>query len=242
MSSTRRFWDEARAEHTAEGWAVMLDGRPMRLPGGAALRLESRALAEALAAEWAAAGQGARGGTFGPDDVPLTRIAGTMIERVAPDRAATIAALAAYAEHDLLCYRAAPFPDPLMPARQAEQWDPWVTWARTTHGLPLTCTQGVMPLPRAPDLVARAAAVLAPCSNAVLAGLGVAVPVSGSFVLGLALALGAIDAERTVALATLDEESQLSVWGEDPEQRARLAALASDIADAARFMLLAASV
>jgi len=236
---TKRFWDTAQAQATADGWIVALDGRSMRLPGGTPLLVQSAELADALAAEWAAAG-GARGNVFGPADLPLTRITGTMIERVGPQRDHVLDTLAAYAESDLLSYRAAPYPDPLMPAKQAAQWDPWAEWVSVQYGLDLPRTQGVMPLPRAPELVRAARDLLAARSDAVLAALGVAIPALGSFVLGLALADGALDAAQAVRVATVDEESQLAVWGEDAEQRARLAMLASDVADAARFMSLAA--
>ena len=39
-------------------------------------------------------------------DTPLTRLAGTAQQRIAPDPAPTIDAIARYAESDLLCYRA----------------------------------------------------------------------------------------------------------------------------------------
>ena len=101
----KRFWDNATLVHENGFYAIRLDGRPMRLPGGPLLSLESRALAQAIAAEWQAAGS-AKNGTLSAEDVPLTRIAGTAQERIAPDPAPTIAALASYAGHDLLCYRA----------------------------------------------------------------------------------------------------------------------------------------
>ena len=39
-------------------------------------------------------------------DTPLTRLAGTALERIAPDPAPTVDAIARYGETDLLCYRA----------------------------------------------------------------------------------------------------------------------------------------
>ncbi|HEY5299149.1 MAG TPA: ATP12 family protein, partial [Acetobacteraceae bacterium] len=76
----KRFWIEASAEPTPEGFAILLDGRPMRLPGGAALRVGPEALARAVAAEWQAAGA-----EMSFNDTPLTRLAGTAQERIAPD-------------------------------------------------------------------------------------------------------------------------------------------------------------
>ena len=109
----------------------------MRLPGGAVLRVDNAALAEAIAAEWQAAG-GAQGRRDDADDVPLTRLAGTAQERIAPDPAATADALAKYAETDLLCYRAE-HPPPLV-AHQARNGSPGSTGSSATHGARLVPT------------------------------------------------------------------------------------------------------
>src|SRR5271157_3927824 len=118
----KRFWDTASVAPAGHGFAVLLDGRPMQLPGGPELRIRPRRLAEAIAAEWQAAG-GTKGGEMSFADTPLTRLAGTAQQRVAPDPAPTIDAIARYAESDLLCYRAET-PDELV-ARQAREWQPW---------------------------------------------------------------------------------------------------------------------
>ena len=105
----KRFWDTAAAvpDPVANpgGYRVVLDGKPVRLPGGGPLLVRPRTLAEAIAAEWAAAG-GAKGGEMTPADIPLTRLAGTAQERIAPNPAPMVEGLAKYAETDLLCYRA----------------------------------------------------------------------------------------------------------------------------------------
>lgn len=121
----KRFWDEARVEPAVGGLAVLLDGRPVRLPGGGALRVEGHALAQALAAEWQAAG-GAKGRDFRPEDIPLTRLVGTAQEKVAPDPAPMVEGIAQYAASDLLCYRSE---DPRLAAIEALEWDPWLEWS-----------------------------------------------------------------------------------------------------------------
>ncbi len=106
----KRFWDHASIAPAGPGFAILLDGKPMHLPGGATLRVGAERLALAIAAEWQAAG-GAKGREMSFADTPLTRLAGTAQERVAPDPAPIVDALARYAESDLLCYRANSPPD-----------------------------------------------------------------------------------------------------------------------------------
>jgi chaperone required for assembly of F1-ATPase len=232
----KRFWNKAEAAADATGFAVLLDGKPVRLPGGASLRVATAPLAAALAAEWDAAG-GAKGAELRWDDLGLTRLVGTAAERIAPDPAPSVAALAAYAETDLLCYRAE---DPRLAARQARDWQPWLDWAALALDAPLRVTTGLMPVrqPEGPLAAIRAAVARRP--PLALAALGAAVPALGSIVLGLALAERRLDAAEATRLALLDENFQAELWGEDSEAAARRAAIAADVALAARLLALAA--
>jgi chaperone required for assembly of F1-ATPase len=231
----KRFWDNATVAPTDRGFAVMLDGRPMHLPGGTELRIRPRLLAEAIAAEWQAAG-GANGGAMSFADTPLTRLAGTAQRRVAPDPAPTADAIARYGEHDLLCYRAAT-PEELV-RRQAHAWQPWLDWAALTYDAPLRVTTGIAPIRQHRDSVAALRRAVAALDAEVLAALGIAVPALGSLVLGLALAAGELEAPAAHALGALDELFQAEQWGEDAEAAARREAVAADIALAARFIAL----
>jgi len=231
----KRFWDRAAVAESEGRFSIQLDGRPVRLPGGGPVRVASRPLAAALAAEWNAAG-GAKGGDFSPEAVPLTRLVGTAEERIGPDPAATVAALLRYAETDLLCYRAE---DRRLAARQAEAWDPWLAWAAQALDAPLRVTTGVMPVPQPAQALGALAGEVAAHSPLELAALGVAVPALGSLVLGLALSAGRLDSAAALDLATLDERFQEEFWGLDPETASRRGRTAAEVALAARFLAVA---
>ena len=96
----QRFWRRAEAVALDGGYGVRLDGRPVSLPGGGPLVVGSAGLAAAIAAEWQAAGP-----SFGPDDLPLQRLAATALERVPARRATLISQLVDYGMNDLLCYQ-----------------------------------------------------------------------------------------------------------------------------------------
>jgi len=229
----KRFWETATIDAAADGYAVLLDGKPMHLPDGAVLRVGSEPLARAIADEWQDAG-GGKGGEMSFADTPLTRLAGTAQQRVAPDPAKTIDALARYAESDLLCYRAEA-PQALV-HRQVQSWQPWLDWAALTYDAPLRIGSGIAYVRQHPDSVAALRRAVAALDVPMLAGLGIAVPALGSLVLGLALAEGALDAATAHALGCLDELFQVEEWGEDAEAAARRRAIGEDIALAARFI------
>jgi chaperone required for assembly of F1-ATPase len=227
----KRFWKLATVALEGGRFAIRLDGRPMRLPGGPVLLLESEALAEAIAAEWQAVE-----GTMSAEDVPLTQLAGTAQERVARDPAGMADALAKYGESDLLCYRAEG-PEALV-ALQEERWQPWLAWAEARFGARLVVTQGVMPVAQPHAARAALQGVLAGLSAPVLAGLGSLVPAMGSLVLGLAVAEGTLAPEQAFELAFLDEIFQARFWGEDDLAASRREAVAKEIFTASRFIRL----
>ncbi|MFN7594038.1 MAG: ATP12 family chaperone protein [bacterium] len=234
----KRFWETALAVPRLEGgYGVVLDGRPLRLPGGSILATESRPLAEAIAEEWHKAG-GAKGGEMRQEDVSLTRILAAVQERIAPDPKPMLEGILQYGGTDLLCYRAE---DHRLAARQAEAWQPWLEWAALTLDAPLRVTQGLMPVAQAPESLAALKAAVAQHDAYGLAALGVAVPALGSLVLGLALSLGRLDAEEAHRLAILDEVFQEEFWGSDAETAARRQARLDDVKLAERFLALMAA-
>ncbi len=236
----KRFWTDATqapdGQHDQPGYMILLDGKPMRLPGGAVLSIPSGALAAAVAEEWQAAG-GAKGGEFSAGDTPLTRLAGTAQTRIAPAPGPTVEALARYAESDLLCYRATD-PEALV-HRQARAWQPWLDWAALTYDAPLKVTAGVVHIPQSRHSLNALYAAVAAFDPLVLAGLGILVPALGSLVLGLAVAEGRLDATEAHRLGALDELFQAELWGQDREAEQRRKMVAADIAMAARFIALA---
>ena len=234
--SMKRFWNTATAERLGDGYQVLLDGRPVRLPGGASLALPTALLAAAVADEWQRAGS-QPGGEMGWDMVPLTRLVGTAQERIAPDPSAVADALATYGESDLLCYRAER-PAELV-RRQERAWQPWLDWAADRYGARLVPTVGIVHRPQDPAALAALRRVMGKQDPLALAALGVAIPALGSLVLGLALADGALDAGMAHALATLDETFQAEQWGEDAEAARRRERVGEDVAVAGRLLRLA---
>ena len=234
----RRFWTHATLSSTPDGHTVLLDGKPLRIPGragGAPLSIPTLALAEAITAEWQAAG-GAKDNELSMEEVPLTRLAGTAQDRILPNPAPVAAALAAYGESDVLCYRAEH--PPALAARQAKVWQPWLDWAARTHGARLHAVTGVMHRPQDPAALQALRDAYARQPVPVLAALGVAVPALGSAVLGLALADGATDAAAAHDAAELDEAYQAEQWGRDADAAVRRQRAADDIMLAERFIRL----
>ena len=227
----KRFYEEAGFREQDGSYGITLDGRPVRTPGGLALAVPSRRLAEAIADEWDAQGE-----TIDPRAMVLTGLANAAVERVAPEREAYAAGLAAYGESDLLCYRADQ-PQALAD-RQAAAWDPLLAWARQRFDVDFETVCGITHRAQAQSTLEQLARAVASRNPFELAGLSPLVTVSGSLVIGLALAESAVGLEAAWAAATLDEAWQAEKWGEDSEAAAALAARRRDFEAGYRFLQL----
>lgn len=210
---------------------ILLDGRPVKTPGRADLAVPSDMLAGAIADEWNAQGE-----TIDPRSMPLTGLANAAIDRVAPDPAAFARGLAAYGESDLLCYRA-DGPAPLV-EHQARLWDPVLAWAQQRYDAVFELAAGVIHAPQPAETIARLGAAVESRDPFRLAGLSPLVTISGSLLIALALAEGALGLDEAWAAATLDERWQAEHWGEDAEAAQALAGRRRDFAAAARFLAL----
>ena len=227
----RRFWQEVAVVPADRGWEVRLDGRPVRTPGRAPLLLPTPPLADAVAVEWRAVEE-----AVDPRAMPCTGLANAAIDRVTPDPAAFAAGLAAYAESDLLCYRAQG-PDSLV-AREAAAWDPPLAWARARFDVAFQVTTGIVHVPQPPATLSRLAEAVGARDPFALAGLSPLVTVAGSLVLALAVAEGAMGVEEAFAAATVDETYQAEWWGEDELATQAREARRADFKAGAGFLTL----
>ncbi|TVR09066.1 MAG: ATPase [Salinarimonadaceae bacterium] len=214
----RRFYERATIEPRDEGFVLTLDARPARTPGRNPLAAPTRALGEAIAAEWAAQGE-----TIDPGSMPLTRIANSALDGVAREREAVLAEIAKYAGSDLVCYRAAE-PERLV-AAQNEAWEPVLAFARERLDARFALAEGVMFVAQPPEAIAAVEARLAreTCPFRV-AALHVMTTLTGSALIALAAADGALDGETAWRAAHVDEITQESFWGADEQALARRAA------------------
>lgn len=223
----RRFYAEAGFSEDPDGFRLTLDGRPANTPARNPLRLPTRALAEKVAAEWAA-----QETEIDPARMPLTRLANTAIDGVAPRLDAVAADLCAYAGTDLVAYRAGD-PERLV-ATQAAAWDPILDWARETFGARVILSEGVMHVTQPPATVqALSAAVSAVADPFRLAGLHTLTTLTGSLLIALAVLRGRLTPAEAWAAAHVDETYQAEIWGRDAEAEARLAARRSEFEAAA---------
>ncbi len=230
----RRFYKEVTVQQRDGAHALLLDGRVAKSPRGNPLALPGVAAAKALADEWSAQGE-----FIDPASMPLTRIVNSAIDGVANRLGATVDEIARYAGADLVCFRAA---EPMALAEaQAAGWDPILAFAREKLGAHFICTDGVVFVEQPePARAAVKEAILhiansGPAAPFALAALHVMTTLTGSVLLALAVAHGALTLDEAWTAAHVDEDFEMRAWGEDAEALRRRARQWREMEAAARL-------
>lgn len=210
----KRFYTQATAVSAGDGWSVALDGRPIRTPSKSELHLPTKVLAESIKAEWNAQGE-----QIDPAVMPLTRIANTAVDGVKGREEMVANDIAAFAASDLLCYRAEA-PEGLV-AAQCAAWDPILDWFESEQNAPFARASGVVHAPQPEASLERVREEFGRLDAFALSALHTITTLTGSALLALAHARGQLSDDEVWSAAHVDEDWQVSQWGEDGEASAR---------------------
>jgi chaperone required for assembly of F1-ATPase len=228
----RRFYERAVVEEGVEGgkpeFRIVLDGRPVKTPARRTLAAPARALAEAIAAEWEA-----QRDMVDPSKMPLTRLANSIIDGVADAPAEVAAEVEKYLASDLLFYRAEG-PDGLV-AREAAAWDPVLAWAQEALGARFVLVQGMVHVAQPAQSLGAANAAI-PRDHWRLGAVHAITTLTGSALIAIALARGALTIDQAWAAAHVDEDWNMAFWGRDEIALERRAARLAEMQAAATVL------
>ena len=209
----RRFYATVATAAVADGYAVRLDDKPVRTPARRVLAAPTLALAEAIAAEWQA-----QKDVIDPAKMPLTRLANAIIDGVADAPLPVADEIAKYLASDLLFYRAGSPPG--LVECQARHWDPILDWARQALGADFRLGEGVVYVAQPQTTLAAACAAI-PLEPWRLGAVHVVTTLTGSALIALAMARGALSVDAAWQAAHVDEDWNVAQWGRDEMAIAR---------------------
>lgn len=230
--AAKRFWKDATVEESSGKYIILLDGRLVKTPAKATLKVPNVAMAQAIAEEWQAQEE-----KINPEAMPNTRSANAAIDKVAHQKAEVVAMIAAYGEDDFLCYRA-PGPEELI-TRQSDAWDPILAWAAKEFDAPLITVEGVMHKNQPSTSITNLTAQVSRQTEFQLTALHDLVSMSGSLVIGLAAQAGAYQVKDLWDWSRLDELWQIEKWGGDEDAEATAGLKQASFFHANRFYKLA---
>lgn len=214
VEKPRRFYKAVTVVEADSGFGVQLDGRNLRTPKAQPLVLPTRALAEAVAAEWAGQGE-----TIEMATMHVTRLANTAIETIGGAREGVADQVAEYASSDLLCYFAEG-PEALI-ARQEAAWGPLLARAEAEEGLRFERCAGIVYRDQPAETLARVRKIALGLDDFALSGLAFGTPLFGSAVLAIAVLRGWTSGEAAYDASRVDETFQELQWGVDAEAAER---------------------
>lgn len=229
----KRFYKQVDAVDVDHGFAIQLDGRPIKTPARAELVLPLKPMADAVAAEWAA-----QGDDIDPATMPFTALAQGALDQVAKERPRIVSRIAAFADSDMLYFRGDANQQALAD-HQAEKWDLLLDWARARYDVSFTLVCGIMHQSQSPLTLKRLAEAVEAQDDFTLAAMLSLVGLAGSLVAVLGLVEGAFDADELWPLVNLEELWQEQQWGADDLAVEKRALKQADYLGAVRFLELA---
>ena len=211
----KKFYDDVSVTERNGQFAIELDGKSAKTPEKSMLAFSNAAIAEVAALEWREQGE-----RIDPMTMPMTRLANTAIDGVATDMQAVKEDIIRYAGTDMLCYRA-DGPAGLVD-RQTSLWDPIIDWAQSALSVRFTLAEGVMHVEQNPQAIGAFGVHVGQIDDPLtLAALHVATSITGSAILAMALLKDEVELKQAWEVAHVDEDWNISQWGEDEDAMQR---------------------
>ena len=211
---------------------IDLDGRIVKTPLKAALLLPTRALAEAVAAEW-----DAQVDVINPHAMPLTTLANTATDRATTEKSKIAAEILEFAGSDMVCYRAES-PAGLV-LRQTTHWDPVIAWAKADMNAAFTTVNTITHKRQSPAALQALEARITSLDPFSLVAVHNLTTLTGSALLAAMTAAGKITAVAAWLAANVDDDWQIETWGKDAEASARRAGRLKEFSACVTFINLA---
>lgn len=224
----RRFYKDVQVSDQNQ---ILLDGRPVKTPLKAVLQLPNRRLAEAVVAEWMA-----QTDVINPALMPLTRLANTAIDRATSERAHIVNEIVQYGGSDLVLYRAGQ-PEKLLEL-QNRHWDPVLAWAQAALNAKFQPATGVVHKAQDERALSSLRVVVESRDAWRLTALYLLIILTGSALLALMLEREAATPDEIWSAAHVDEDFQISQWGEDWEAKLRRDARRREFDGLVQFLFL----
>lgn len=212
----KRFYKQVTVESADNGFAVLLDGRPIKTPGRVQVVLPKRALADLVAAEWDAQTE-----FVDPMTMPALRLLNSALEGGVASSTALREEIVKYAGNDLLLYRA-DTPRELV-AAQDDAWDGVLVAMAREYAIKFQPTVGIIHQSQPEETLNRLADIIASEDHFALTAMMSITGLTGSGLISIALRRKLIDAQSAWAAAHVDEDHNIRLWGADPEAEARRA-------------------
>ena len=227
----KRFYKEVTFIEQEGSYLVQLDGRQIKTPEKSLCLIPTMKMAEAVAKEW-----DDQKDDVEPHQMPITKLMNTAIDRVGKRREELIEELVEFAGSDQLCYRA-DNPEALV-LLQKKVWDPHLKLLHDNHGVSFKLTNSIVFVEQDVKSLLKIRKIIEKIEDFKLTAFYGMTTVTGSISIGINLFEGHVSVDEAWAAGHLDENFQVSQWGEDDEAAERRNNLKNELKNAAYFLSL----
>ncbi|KAK4058789.1 ATP synthase mitochondrial F1 complex assembly factor 2 [Microbotryomycetes sp. JL221] len=208
----RRFWKQVAIDTKPDGtYAVLLDKRTLKTPGGKLLSLpkEQLPIAVLIADEWENQLE-----VLKPHTLPMTSIYSRAIDGLSDEstRKSVVEYLLKYLDTDTICFHEE-FPQTLVKL-QDDHWKPLIAWIEQTYDVKIKVYDGILGTRQSDATVVKLGAVVGAYDQFKLAAFERAVLASKSYLIALGLVEGFLSVEQAAMAAHVEVQSQIDKWGE----------------------------
>lgn len=212
----KRFYKDVGVAAVDGGFTVTLDGRPTRTPGKVPVVVPVAEIATAMAAEWAM-----QGDHINPDPMPMVRLINSALESGEQMIPAFRDEVLKFAAGDALLYRAEA-PAGLVKAQEAS-WDAALVTLARHFEVRFQPTIGIIHQDQPAATLARLGDGVQEQGLLVLTAMVSITGLTGSGLLAIGLLHRLFTPDLVWATAHVDEDFQISQWGQDEEAAERRA-------------------
>ncbi|KAK9763240.1 ATP synthase mitochondrial F1 complex assembly factor 2 [Basidiobolus ranarum] len=209
-TTLKRFWKTVTLAEFEDGFAIALDGRKLKTPGGNVLKVpkEKRILALLVAAEWES-----QSILLKSHSLPLTSLVARSIDGLVDpqEREVTINRLMNYLDTDTACYQHV-YPQSLIDL-QNEHWKPVIDWVEKEYQVKLNVTNSILGTAQAPETAQRLRQEIESFDPLTLSAFERATLSSKSFIISLALLKRQLSVEAAATASRVEVLSQIKQWG-----------------------------
>ncbi|WP_417581951.1 ATP12 family chaperone protein [Pelagibacterium sp.] len=210
----KRFYKSAEIAEQDGVFSVLLDGRVTKTPTGKLVGVRHPEIAERMRDEWEAQSE-----RIDPDMMPHVKLINSAVEAGDETRAALLDEVVKYAGNDLLLYRA-DSPRELV-EKQEQIWDDVLVRIARHFSVSFQPTVGILHKAQSRDMLDKLRSAIEPLHHIPATAMVSVTGLTGSGLLAVALRECLVDADAAWTAAHVDEDYQISLWGEDYEAAAR---------------------
>ncbi|XP_074112405.1 ATP synthase mitochondrial F1 complex assembly factor 2 homolog l(2)k14505 [Cotesia typhae] len=207
MATVKRFYRKTNILQSGEKYEITLDQRKLKTPKGRVFEVSSKPLALAVAHEW-----DSQEDIIHRSNMHMTALCSTFLDNPQNLNSIDIVTyIANYLETDTILYQSSETEE--LFKLQKEKWDPIIQWFCDKYQVDVEKTTSISSPVIPSDTKEKIVRHVASYNAASLHGFMYGVDVLKSVILMLALCERALTVEEAIGLSRLEEEFQISHWG-----------------------------